>query len=85
MLSSIRNLATTYNRWGWWMDAEPLEMKIMETNVRVLHPAMLASMHNLASTWACLGCYVDVVALMEKCAQVWAHVLGLEHPPTLES
>jgi Tetratricopeptide repeat len=53
-LTSMGNLASTYKDQGRWMEAEKLDISVMEIRKRVLgeeHPDMLSSMANLASTY----------------------------------
>jgi Ankyrin repeats (3 copies)/Tetratricopeptide repeat/Ankyrin repeats (many copies) len=53
-LTSMANLASTYRNQGRWMEAENLDIQVMETSLRVLgeeHPSTLTSMANLASTF----------------------------------
>jgi hypothetical protein len=53
-LTSIANLASTYQNQGRWKKAKDLEVQVIETRKRVLgteHPSTLTSMANLASTY----------------------------------
>ena len=53
-LTSMGNLASTYQNQGRWKEAEELFVQVMETFKRVLgqeHPHTLTSMANLASTY----------------------------------
>jgi len=50
MLTSMNNLAFTYQRQGRWKEAEELQVQVMEICKNVLgpeHPDTLASMNNL--------------------------------------
>jgi hypothetical protein len=54
-LTCIANLASTYSDQGRWVEAEELEVQVMETWKRVLadkHPDTLTSIANLASTYS---------------------------------
>ncbi|KAK0737945.1 hypothetical protein B0T18DRAFT_375410 [Schizothecium vesticola] len=82
------NLASTYRNQGRWLEAEKLEVQVMETSKTKLgadHPDTLTSMNNLAFTWKGQGRHTDALALMEDCAQTRRRVLGEEHPHTLSS
>jgi hypothetical protein len=53
-LSSMHNLASTYQNQGRWNEAEKLFVQVMETTKRVLgdeHPHTLTSIANLAATY----------------------------------
>jgi hypothetical protein len=57
-LTSMANLALTYNDQGRWKEAEELGVQAMETRKRVLskeHPDTLLSMYNLTSTYSNQG------------------------------
>jgi len=52
-LTSMRKLASMYEKQIKWKEAEELEMQVIETSLRVLgtdHPDTLASMTKLALT-----------------------------------
>jgi hypothetical protein len=53
-LTSMSNLASTYQRQGRWKEAEDLKVQVIEASKRVLgqeHPFTLISISNLASTY----------------------------------
>jgi hypothetical protein len=53
-LSSMGNLASTYQNQGRWNEAEKLEVQVMDMRKKLLgaeHPHTLTSMANLASTY----------------------------------
>ena len=54
LLTSLSNLASTYQNQGQWREAEDLQVLVMETRKRALgeeHPDSLRSMNNLVSTY----------------------------------
>jgi NAD/NADP transhydrogenase alpha subunit len=57
-LTSIANLASTYQNQGRWKKAKELQVQVMETRKRVLrykHLDTLTSIANLASTYSNQG------------------------------
>lgn len=87
-LTSMANLASTYQRQGRWADAEELEVQVIETRKTKLgpdHPDTLTSMANLACTWKESGRVTEAIRLMEACVQAQRHVLGTDHPYTQSS
>ncbi|KAK1020895.1 hypothetical protein LTS16_026848, partial [Friedmanniomyces endolithicus] len=69
-------------------EAEELEVKVMETRVRVLggeHPDTLTSMANLAATYWNQGRWKEAEELEVKVMETRVRVLGGEHPDTLTS
>jgi Tetratricopeptide repeat len=69
-VTSMGNLAFTYNNQGQWNETKELEALVMEMSIKVLgaeHPHTLTSMNNLAFTWKRLGRDAEAVKLMERC------------------
>ena len=53
-LTSMANLASTYQNQGHWKEAEDLDVQVIETSLRVLgqeYPSILTSIANLASIY----------------------------------
>ena len=87
-LTSIANLASTYQNQGRWGEAETLEVQVMETQRTVLgaeHPSTLTSMANLASTYLNQGRWGEAEMLDVQVMETRRTVLGAEHPSTLTS
>ena len=87
-LTSIGNLASTYQNQGRWTEAEDLDVQVMETRKRVLgqeHPDTLTSIGNLASTYRNQGRWKEAEDLEVQVIEMRKRVLGLEHPDTLTS
>ncbi|KAJ7264175.1 P-loop containing nucleoside triphosphate hydrolase protein [Mycena rebaudengoi] len=87
-LTSMANLAATYQNQGRWKDAEALEVVVMEMRKCVLgeeHPDTLTSMGNLAATYRNQGHWKDAEALEVVVMEMRKCVLGEEHPDTLTS
>ncbi|KAJ0311418.1 hypothetical protein Brms1b_008399 [Colletotrichum noveboracense] len=85
-LTSMAHLASTYSNQGRWKEAEELEVRVMETSLRVLgeeHPDTLTSMANLASTYRNQGRWKEAEELQAKELNICSRVLGEEHPDTL--
>jgi tetratricopeptide repeat protein len=65
-LTSMSNLASTYQYQRRWTEAEQLNVQVMETRKRVLgpeHPDTLTSMANLASTYREQGRWTEAEKL----------------------
>ncbi len=87
-LTSMANLALTYQNQRRWKKAEELEVQVMETRKRVLgleHPSTLTSIANLASTYRNQGRWKEAEELEVQVMETRKRVLGLEHPNTLTS
>jgi len=87
-LSSMANLALTYSNQGGWREAEDLDVRVMETSVRVLggeHPDTLSRMANLAVTWKEQSRGEEAIRLMTECVQLRMQNLGADHLYTLSS
>jgi hypothetical protein len=85
-LTSMANLASTYQNQGRWMEAEKLEVQVMETSKTVLgpeHPDTLTNMWNLSHTWKKQGRDSHALELLEACVQLQRKQLGLTHPNTI--
>jgi tetratricopeptide (TPR) repeat protein len=87
-LTSMANLASTYQNQGRWNEAEKLQVQVMETRTRVLgkeHPDTLTSMANIASTYRDQGRWNEAEKLQVQVMEIRRRVLGEEHPSTLTS
>ena len=65
-LTNMANLASTYRDQGRWVDAEKLEIQVVEASKAKLganHPDTLTSMTNLASMYREQGKYEDAERL----------------------
>jgi hypothetical protein len=68
-LTSIGNLAATYENQGRWKEAEELEVQVMETRKRDLgaeHPDTLMSISNLAATYRIQGRWKEAEGCLFK-------------------
>jgi tetratricopeptide (TPR) repeat protein len=84
-LTSIGNLASTYENQGRWKEAEELEVQVVEMRKRVLgaeHPNTLQVMSNLAVKYRRQGRWEEAVELMAESAQLSLERLGDVHPAT---
>ncbi|ORY64996.1 P-loop containing nucleoside triphosphate hydrolase protein, partial [Pseudomassariella vexata] len=82
-LTSMANLASTYQKQGRWKEAEKLEVEVMETRKQKLgadHPSTLTSMNNLALTLHGLGQHAKAISLMKRCLQIGTQNFGDQHP-----
>ena len=87
-LSSISDLASTYNSQGKLDDAEKLQMEIIEAKKAELgpdHPGTFASMANLASTYWKQGRWDEAEKLQEEMMNAIRGKLGPNHPNTFTS
>ncbi|KAF8339286.1 hypothetical protein F5887DRAFT_1137130 [Amanita rubescens] len=87
-LSSISDLASTYNSQGKLDDAETLQMEIIDARKAELgpdHPGTLASMANLASTYWKQGRWDEAEKLQEEMMNAIRGKLGPNHPNTFTS
>jgi tetratricopeptide (TPR) repeat protein len=87
-LTSMANLASTYQNQGRWKEAEELFVQIIEMRKRVLgpeHPDTLTSINNLASTYMNQGRWKEAEELGVQVIEMRKRVLGPEHPDTLTS
>tara|TARA_R110002003_G_scaffold95_1_gene7240 strand:- start:19322 stop:21166 length:1845 start_codon:yes stop_codon:yes gene_type:complete len=87
-LSSLNNLAMTYNDRGRSKEAQELHMQVLETLKRVLgdeHPDTLTSMHNLATTYMHQERWKEAKELHVQVLEARKRVLGDEHPDALTS
>jgi tetratricopeptide (TPR) repeat protein len=78
-LSSMANLASTYQNQGRWKEAEELEVQVMETSLTVLgheHPDTLTSMSNLASTYWYQGQWKEAEELQVRVMETRKTALG---------
>jgi len=70
------------------VEAEELNVQVMETRKRVLgpeHPDTLSSMANLASTFGNKGRWDEAEELFVQVIETFKRALGSEHPSTLNS
>jgi hypothetical protein len=87
-LNSRDLLASVLRHQGKWMEAEELDVKIMETRKKVLgeeHPFTLISMGHLAATYRNQERWKEAEELDVKVIETRKKVLGEEHPSTLTS
>ncbi|KAN0082027.1 hypothetical protein V8E54_003325 [Elaphomyces granulatus] len=87
-LTSMNNLALTYQKQGRWTAAEMLLVQVIEARKTVLgpeHPDTLTSMNNLALTYQKQGRWMEVEKLFVQVMETRKMVLGPEHPNTLAS
>ncbi|KAJ7617831.1 hypothetical protein FB45DRAFT_1007550 [Roridomyces roridus] len=79
-LSAMANLALTYQQLGWYREAEPLQISVLERRQKFLgedHPDTLSAMANLAGTYGQLGRYREAVLKRRQ------KLLGEDHPHML--
>ena len=84
-LTSLANLASTYQKQGRWEEAEELQAKQLETCTRALgprHPTTLLGMENVAFIWKSRGRRGDVIGLMKTCLALQQQILDVSHPYT---
>ncbi|KAE8413588.1 purine and uridine phosphorylase [Aspergillus pseudocaelatus] len=91
-LTSMADLALTYQYQGQWKVAEKLGVQVMETRKQVLGPEhpdtltnTLTSMSNLASIYWNQGRWKEAEELQTEELNICPKVLGPEHPNTLTS
>ncbi|KAM3435587.1 hypothetical protein NHJ13734_005490, partial [Beauveria thailandica] len=87
-LVSLGNLALTYGRQGRWVEAERLEVQVMETsktNLGADHLDTLVSMGNLALTYRNQGRLEEAERLDMQALEMKTTKLGADHPSTLTS
>jgi tetratricopeptide (TPR) repeat protein len=87
-LTSMDNLALTYQDLGEYQKAEGLHLQVLEARKRVLGPEhghTLISMNNLAKTYHDLGEYQKAEGLHLQVLEARKRVLGPEHVATLTS
>lgn len=85
-LTSLANLASTYNKQGRWKEAANLFIWVAQMMTTVLtkeHPDTLNTMANLASTYRNLGQWKEAEELSIQVMEIMMKVLGKEHPSTL--
>lgn len=79
------NLASTYWNQGRWIEAEDLQVWVMEIMKRVLgadHPDTLSYMANLANILKMLQRDKEALELMQQAWQMRVQKLGSDHPFT---
>jgi tetratricopeptide (TPR) repeat protein len=84
-LTSVNNLAGSYEGQGRYAEAEPLYRRALEARERVLgeeHPDTLISVNNLASLYESQGRYAEAEPLFQRALRGMERVLGGEHPNT---
>ncbi|KAF2178893.1 TPR-like protein, partial [Zopfia rhizophila CBS 207.26] len=85
-LSSMTQLALTYDNQGRWSQAEELCLQVMETSKSVLgaeHHSTLTTMANLASVYRNQGRWSEAEGLEVQALEIFKRLLGAEHPDTL--
>ena len=85
-LSLSSEVATYLWHQGRWLEAEKLEVKVLETSKRMLgveHPDTLTRMANLALTYWNQGRWKEAEKLEVEVLETSKRVLGVEHPDTL--
>ncbi|KAJ5857210.1 Tetratricopeptide-like helical [Penicillium solitum] len=88
VISSMSILATAFRLEGRWREAEPLQVRVMETSRATLgadHPDTLTSMANLASTLWYQGRWKEAEELGVQVMETRKAKLGEDHPDTLTS
>ncbi len=87
-LSSMTNLASTYQEQGRLAEAEELLIQVLKTEKQELgeeHPDTLASMNNLAEALSNQGKYEEAEAILRRTLMLREKVLGKDHSETLSS
>ena len=87
-LTSMANLASTYQNQRRWKEAEDLQLQVIDTRKGILgleHPSTLTSMVNLAFTLRSLSKNEIALEMMAKYAKSNSRILGPNHPNTLSS
>ena len=78
--------ALALNESGYWTEAESLLVQVVESRISAFgprHPATLASMGHLASTYLKQGRWEEAEKLEGLVTETRTRVLGAEHPDTL--
>ena len=84
----VNNLASLYEDLGRHGKPEPLYVRALTANERVLgatHPTTLISVNNLASLYETQGRYGEAESLYVRALTTRERLLGAEHPSTLSS
>jgi len=85
-LTSMANLASTYQKQGRWTEAEQLGVREMVISaLGAEHPSTLTGMGNLAFTYRNQGRWKEAEELEVQVMEISLRVLGVEHPDTLTS
>ncbi|KAG8796158.1 hypothetical protein FRC12_003749 [Ceratobasidium sp. 428] len=87
-LTSMNNLAMSYQFLGRWDEAETQHRQVLEARKQILgerHPNTLTSMHNLAFTYQSQGRWDEAETLHTEVLETKKQVLGKRHPDTLAS
>ncbi|KAK8143532.1 hypothetical protein G3M48_007092 [Beauveria asiatica] len=87
-LTSLDNLALIYGYQGRWVEAERLEVQVLETSKMKLgadHPDTLTSMSNVAATYWNQGRLEEAERLEVEVMNAHMMKLGADHPDTLTS
>ena len=85
-LTVVNNLALLYANAGRYVEAEPLNKRVLESRERSLgkdHPTTLVSLNNLAILYVNQGQYEKAEPLLKRALEASERVLGNEHPQTL--
>jgi hypothetical protein len=87
-LSSMANLAATYQNQGYWKEAEQLGAQVVESSKRILgegHPDTLSSMASLSTTYWNHGYWKEAEQLDIQVMESRKRILGEHHPDTMRS
>lgn len=80
---TLNTLAEIYRDQAKYSEAEPLYLRVLERDERVLgaeHPNVAASLNNLANNYRVLGKYAEAEPLYQRALAIWVKILGPEHP-----
>jgi hypothetical protein len=78
----VRSLPSTFLDRGRWKEAEKLEVRVMETSVRVLseeYPDTLTSMNNLTFTLQGQGRDDNTIRLVNEYVRLPMYILGADY------
>ena len=84
----MANLALAYGIQSQWKEAEELEIRVMQTSLKMLgeeHPNTMTITHNLALTYGNQGRWKEAEKLQAKELKICSKVLGPKPPSTLIS
>jgi hypothetical protein len=84
----MTNLSSTIYDQGRWKKAEKLEVRVMETKVRLLeldHPSTLTGMANLTYTWKSKGRDLEALDLIKHAFRLEGQKRALDHSEAMNS
>ena len=87
-ITSMRNLAATYEKLGKYTEAEKLGIQVLDASNRILgveHPDTISFMAHLAATYQKLGKYTEAGKLDIQVLNAGNRILGVEHPAIILS